>query len=534
MRKKRIVAYAHRQTLRIHAAVINDILNTIGKQRAETGGPLGGKDDVVSHFHFDRNSRRTAVTYSPNIDEVNRMFKAEWNPGGIRLRGFVHSHPGGMATPSSGDCVYAREILRAIPDLPFLWLPIVSTIPETGRFALTPWLAVMDGSQCVVKRADLEVIQSDVAHKTNPESGRHIIPCPTEVWSAGRDYLTIEIGDKERRGVETAFEPSAMKPDLGAFERVRSAYDLGLMETSRVVGAGTGGAAEWYESMARAGVGQFVLIDHDTVGMTNLATQQTYRRDIGRSKVECIAERILDINPDAIVEPISRSLDALTDDDLRRLCKGPLKSHSATQTVLCGLTDNFFAQARINRLALTIGVPSLCAQVYREGRGAEITFTYPGVTPACHRCILSSRYRHFLNAGGDNEVTSHGTPIFSTSRLNALKGFICLALLHHNSSHPRWGGMLSRVANRNLVQIRMDPDFADTLGIRVFDRVFATADRERLFFDEVVWLPQEPECERTGHQVCPDCGGTGDLRDAIGQIANTRVSSPHSMVSRGA
>jgi molybdopterin/thiamine biosynthesis adenylyltransferase len=308
------------------------------------------------------------------------------------------------------------------------------------------------------------------------------------------------------------------------FERVVDAYDLALMKGSRIIAVGAGGAADWLEQLARAGVGQFIMIDPDVVSETNLATQQTYRRDIGRPKVDCIAERIRDINPTAKAIALQKSLDDLADEDIRRLALDPIDGRLPGRTVICGLTDNFFAQARVNRLALQLGLPSLCAQVYREGRGAEITFTYPGITPACHRCILSSRYRYFLEQGQNNDVTSHGTPIFATTRLNAIKGFVMLALLHHGSAHPRWGSMLSRIGNRNLIQIRMAPDFAETMKMTVFNRVFEQADQSRLFFDEVVWLPQKEESPETGYPYhCPDCGGTGDLRKAIGTIQDTKL-----------
>ena len=109
-----------------------------------------------------------------------------------------------------------------------------------------------------------------------------------------------------------------------------------------------------------------------------------------------------------------------------------------------------------------------------------------------------------------------------------------LALLHHGSNHPRWGKMLSRIGDRNLIQLRMDPDFAETMRMTVFDRVFENADRDRLFFDEAVWLPQKQECPDTGYPACPDCGGTGDLRDAIGTFEDTRLTvSPSSMRKPG-
>jgi len=58
--------------------------------------------------------------------------------------------------------------------------------------------------------------------------------------------------------------------------------------------------------------------------------------------------------------------------------------------------------------------------------------------------------------------------------------------------------------------------------MNVFDRVFDGADKERLFFDEAVWLPQDPECSETGHPSCPDCGGSGDLRNAVDMCSDTR------------
>jgi hypothetical protein len=273
--------------------------------------------------------------------------------------------------------------------------------------------------------------------------------------------------------------------------------------------------------MARAGVGEHVLIDPDNVAETNLATQQTYRRDIGAPKVDCVAERIRDINPNATVVTHKAWLDEFDDDQFIRLAKEPLRRASADEplvTLVCGLTDSFDAQARVNRLGLTFGLPTLCGQVYREGRGAEITFNYPGITPACHRCALNSRYRAYQQ-GFQNDVTSDGTPIFTAGRINALLGFVAMALLHHGSKHARWGGLLERIGKRSLIQIRMDPD----LQLPVFQRVFGGGDAQRILFDDVVWLPQDPDCAATGFPTCPDCGGTGDLRNAIGTIKDTRV-----------
>lgn len=483
---------------RIDRRVLNAVLRTIGIRRAETGGAIGAHSgaDKITAYAFDRSSRSSPVTYSPDYEALNALFKAQWNPRGIRLQGFIHSHPPGLLRPSSGDLRYARAILDAIQDLDFLWLPIVNTVPDTGGFSMSAWRVGRDGH---LQEGVVEV--DDYSERERP----------------GLASARATDGPSEQFG---AVQESARQ----TFERVSQAYDLNTMARSRLIVVGAGGAAAWIEDLARAGIGQFVLIDPDVVSETNLATQQTYRSDIGRPKVTCLKERLLDINPDAVVTVLQQRLEELDDEEFARLAVEAQEGRLPQQTLLCALTDDFTPQARSNRLALKLGLPSLAGQVYREGRGAEITFTYPGVTPACHRCILSSRYAHFLDQGRANDVTSHGTPIFATGRLNALKGYVALALLHHGTGHPRWGGLLKTIGNRNLIQLRLDPEIADTLGLTVFDRVLG--DDPRVFFDEPVWLPQAPENPSNGYEPCPDCGGTGDLRDSMGRIDDTREIPP--------
>ncbi len=539
--------------LQLSWALVRNVMTSIGQLPAESGGPIGGSDEgpQVTHFHFDESSRTSRATYSPDHQLLNRLFKTEWNPQRIRLRGFMHSHPGRFGRPSAGDEVYAERILAAIEDLDCLWLPIVNTVPDTGGFHLVPWAVYRTERGVQVVRAkvqvfdvpqhlelngfqegDLELIRSGaaldlIAIGKHGQDAAHQDAEPVGAADAGRKAGVAgrrRASERVRITRDQASRETVASIDTGAtFDRVRDAYDLPLMHASRIIAVGAGGAADWLEQLSRAGLGQFVLIDSDVVTETNLATQQTYRRDIGRPKVDCIAERIRDIHPTAKTIALQKRLDDdLSDEEIRRLAQDPIDGRTARRTILCGLTDDFFAQARVNRLALKLGLPSLCAQVYKEGRGAEVTFTFPGVTPACHRCILSSRFRHFFDQGNRNAVTSHGTPIFATTRLNAIKGFALLALLHHGSEHPRWGKLLARIGKRNLVQVRMDPDFAETMGLTVFDRVFEHADQNRLLFDDTVWLPQDPECLATGYPNCPDCGGTGDLRDAIGKLADTR------------
>lgn len=69
---------------------------------------------------------------------------------------------------------------------------------------------------------------------------------------------------------------------------------------SKTVGiAGCGGlGSNAAVSLVRAGIGRLILADHDTVDPSNLNRQYYFRDDIGRVKVEALADRLSSINPE--------------------------------------------------------------------------------------------------------------------------------------------------------------------------------------------------------------------------------------------
>ena len=75
------------------------------------------------------------------------------------------------------------------------------------------------------------------------------------------------------------------------------------LKNARVAVFGIGGVGGYtVEALARSGVGTLDLIDDDKVCLTNLNRQiLATRKTIGKYKVDVAKERILDINPDAVV-----------------------------------------------------------------------------------------------------------------------------------------------------------------------------------------------------------------------------------------
>jgi len=75
------------------------------------------------------------------------------------------------------------------------------------------------------------------------------------------------------------------------------------LSSSTVAVFGIGGVGTYVvEALARSGVGNFALFDDDKVCLTNINRQLiATRKTVGRKKVEVMAERIKEINPNANV-----------------------------------------------------------------------------------------------------------------------------------------------------------------------------------------------------------------------------------------
>lgn len=149
--------------LRITSDIYEQIKRTVGTVSAEQGGILGGdrNDFVVRSFHLDDAANQTGVTYSPNHKKLNQLLDKRWNPAGINLLGFVHSHPPFVLRPSLGDLIYARRILDTIPQLPYLLLPIVVSKADTGVFELYPYAAVREGNTVRIVELALDIVGTE-------------------------------------------------------------------------------------------------------------------------------------------------------------------------------------------------------------------------------------------------------------------------------------------------------------------------------------------------------------------------------------
>lgn len=87
-------------------------------------------------------------------------------------------------------------------------------------------------------------------------------------------------------------------------EKLLGTEAINKLNNSKVCVFGIGGVGGYVcEGLARSGVGSFILVDKDVVSESNINRQIiATTKTVGKSKTELMKERILDINPNAVVE----------------------------------------------------------------------------------------------------------------------------------------------------------------------------------------------------------------------------------------
>ena len=94
-----------------------------------------------------------------------------------------------------------------------------------------------------------------------------------------------------------------MREEFSRTARIFGEDAISILAHSRVAVFGVGGVGGYVvEALARSGVGTLDLIDCDKVSLSNINRQIiALHSTVGKYKVQVMKERVLDINPDAVV-----------------------------------------------------------------------------------------------------------------------------------------------------------------------------------------------------------------------------------------
>lgn len=154
-----------RDTLMILQTVQEEIERTVGSRPAETGGLLGMRDGVVCAYYFDESADCTDRAYRPDTTACEHVANAQWQPAGIYVCGFVHSHASDMR-PSRSDVQYAQALYDAIclTDAAVargFYLLIASATHHGVAFSLHPYQGLYrPNGEFVVLPVDMEAVDA--------------------------------------------------------------------------------------------------------------------------------------------------------------------------------------------------------------------------------------------------------------------------------------------------------------------------------------------------------------------------------------
>ncbi|MBI3416985.1 MAG: tRNA threonylcarbamoyladenosine dehydratase [Verrucomicrobia bacterium] len=101
---------------------------------------------------------------------------------------------------------------------------------------------------------------------------------------------------------------------FGGIQRLYGVAGLARLRRAHVCVIGVGGVGSWaVEALARSGVGALTLVDLDDICVSNVNRQlHSLDGQIGRAKVEAMAERVRGINPACAVRPCLKFFTAAT------------------------------------------------------------------------------------------------------------------------------------------------------------------------------------------------------------------------------
>ena len=159
------------------------------------------------------------------------------------------------------------------------------------------------------------------------------------------------------------------------FERIESLFDVSLFSDAKVLiaGCGSGGSSVALQ-LAMSGVGNFTLIDNDTLGPENVIRHVCGRRYVGQKKIEAVADVLLDRNPKINITGIEADILSYSD----------LATQIRKADVVVLATDNDPTRYTINEICVKEKVPFVVGRVFTRGIGGEVfAFRPPAGCLAC-------------------------------------------------------------------------------------------------------------------------------------------------------
>lgn len=161
-----------------------------------------------------------------------------------------------------------------------------------------------------------------------------------------------------------------------------------------VIGAG-GLGCPTVQMLASSGIGHIRIYDADKVSLSNLPRQILhFTNDLNKYKVQSIAEKVAELNPDVHIEAIP---EFITQKNITNALQG--------SDYIIEASDNPFTKFLVNDACVHLGIPFVIAGVVQSY--GQLISVVPEKTP-CYRCV----FRHPVEE--DSQASCSGAGVFST------------------------------------------------------------------------------------------------------------------------
>lgn len=303
----------------------------------------------------------------PGLDDAADMMEAECLLD-ENVLDFLEKHD--VAKPMSADKVMIPEQLAAQTGY---CGPLYGYIRmDSGYHVVLGW---QDNVPALVMKADCVGYIGECVDKMPS-------PCLVGRWENG----TLEM----RLVWEEGSEEVPLKTDIYTMKQDVFSRNSGLIETSWmdeqcavICGCGSVGSCVALQ-LARSGVGRFVLVDTDCMEIHNVCRHQCNLTDVGRYKVDAVAERILQINPQAQVKRFYQRIQEVPREKYQEWI-------TPENAIFIGTCDNRVGDAVACDLAYSFGAPFAALGFMTRAWAGEIYTCLPERHEICYRCAFKTQ-----------------------------------------------------------------------------------------------------------------------------------------------
>ena len=269
-------------------------------------------------------------------------------------------------------------------------------------------------------------------------------------------------------------ETEVVHLETDLFSRLKGIFDTRILsaKTVSVIGVGSGGSVGTLE-LAKAGVGNFILVDFDRLKAHNISRHVCGLADVGRFKTRAVRDAILQHNPQASVA--CHEVDITEDGAL-------LEKLASTSDLVFVATDNELSRYLINEACLAAGTPAIYGGAYERAFAGEVVRVIPGEAGyyACVRQALAGTMRSIssqqvFDYTDDTEFQAEpglGLEVSFIAMIHAKLALMTLLkgtesalgdldaemIIWVNSARPQDGELFERPLTRHLVRVPKSED----------------------------------------------------------------------------